>query len=58
MSPFASNIGHLLLDCESSPRQRIMTFLQEKPLKLPKCDALDCDYVQFKSIYKVNNVLY
>lgn len=54
MGPFSSNVGFLMMECESAPMKRIMTLVQEKPVKLPKCDSLDCDWEKFKMIYKVN----
>ena len=52
IDPMSSNVGFLLLECEKSPLKRILTFFQEKPIKLPKCNALDCDYEIFKKIYE------
>ena len=53
MAPFSANIGFLMMECDEAPMNRVMTLLQEKPLKLPKCDNLACDWQTFKEIYKV-----
>ena len=57
MGPFASNIGFLMMECEEAPMERVMTFLQEKPVQLPKCDHLACDWQTFKDIYQVFDYL-
>ena len=58
MDPFAANVGFLLLECNEEPKQRVMTMIQETPIKLPNCDRLDCDWKVFKDIYAVNILLH
>ena len=58
MDPFAANVGFLLLECNEEPKQRVMTMIQETPIKLPNCDRLDCDWKVFKDIYAVNIMLH
>lgn len=53
MSPFSANVGFLLMECEAVPLKRVMTLVQEKPVQLPQCDRIDCDWDKFKMIYKV-----
>ena len=48
----SSNIGFLMLECNETPWKRIITFLQENPVKLPKCDELICSWEKFKKIYE------
>ena len=48
----ASNIGFLMLECNETPGKRIMTFLQGKPVKLPKCDEVICSWEKFKKTYE------
>ena len=56
IAPFAANIGFLLMECEDGG-SKIMTFLQEKPVKLPKCEDLACDWKTFKDIYAVRSFI-
>merc|ERR1719189_3022981 len=37
---------------ENGPMNRVMTLVQEKPVMLPKCDNLACDWKIFKENYK------
>ncbi len=53
MGPFSANIGFLLMECDESPKDRVMAILQEKAIKLPQCDELACDWNTFKNIYEV-----
>ena len=53
MGPFSANVGFLMMECDQAPINRVMTLLQEKPVMLPKCDNLACDWEMFKDIYKV-----
>ena len=53
MAPFSANIGFLMMECDEIPLKRVMTFLQERPVKLPKCDEVACDWENFKAIYAV-----
>ena len=41
-----------MLECNETPWKRIITFLQENPVKLPKCDELICSWEKFKKIYE------
>ena len=43
-----------MLECNETPWKRIVTFLQEKAIKLPKCDELICSWEKFKKIYEEN----
>ena len=52
IAPFASNIGFLMMECEEAG-PKVMTFLQERPVQLPKCEDLACDWKTFKDIYAV-----
>ena len=53
MDPYASNIGFVLMECDQEPMERVMVLLQEKPIKLPKCDDIACDWQLFKDVYAV-----
>ena len=53
MDPYASNIGFVLMECDQEPLERVMVLLQEKPIKLPKCDDIACDWQLFKDVYAV-----
>ena len=53
MGPFSANVGFLMMECDEAPMNRIMTLVQEKPVMLPKCDSLACDWQIFKENYKV-----
>ena len=52
IDPMSSNIGFLMLECYETPWKRIVTFLQEKAIRLPKCDELICSWEKFKKIYE------
>merc|ERR1712156_103617 len=52
MGPFSANVGFLMMECDEAPMNRIMTLVQEKPVMLPKCDSLACDWQIFKENYK------
>ena len=52
IGPFATNIGFLMMECEEAG-PKVMTFLQERPVQLPKCEDLACDWKTFKDIYAV-----
>ena len=56
IAPFASNIGFLMMECEEAG-PKVMTFLQERPVQLPKCEDLACDWQTFKDIYAVSKAL-
>jgi len=51
MDSFAANIGFLMMECDEAPMERVMTFHQERPIMLPNCDELACDWQTFKEIY-------
>ena len=53
----SSNIGFLMLECNETPWKRIVTFLQEKAIKLPKCDELICNWEKFNKIPKKSKVV-
>ena len=53
MGPFSANVGFLMMECDEAPMNRIMTLVQEKPVMLPKCDNLACDWQIFKENYKI-----
>ena len=46
------DIGFLMMECEEAG-PKVMTFLQERPVQLPKCEDLACDWKTFKDIYAV-----
>ena len=56
MDPFAANIGFLMMECDEAPMERVMTFHQERPVMLPNCDELACDWQTFKETYVVMNI--
>ena len=56
IGPFATNIGFLMMECEEAG-PKVMTFLQERPVQLPKCEDLACDWQTFKDIYAVSKAL-
>ena len=58
IDPMSSNIGFLLLNCSRAydANPRIVTFLQERPVILPGCNELACDWNQFKEYY--NSLIY
>ena len=53
MDPFAANIAFVLLECQEAPINRVMALLQERPIKMPKCDDVACDWQVFKDTYQV-----
>jgi len=52
LAPFSSNVAMILANCEKKPFQRVLTMLQEYPIRLPECDDLVCDWNQLKNAYK------
>ena len=58
MGPFSANVGFLMMECDQAPTNRVMALLQEKPVMLPECDNLACDWEVFKKIYKVCYVIF
>ena len=58
MDPFAANIGFLMMECDEAPMERVMTFHQEKAVKLPNCDELACDWQTFKETYAVRTSIF
>jgi len=52
MNPMGGNFGLLLTECDQKPKLRVSAYLHEKLIKLPKCGHTDCDWNQFKDIYK------
>ena len=50
---FSANFAFALFDCEESPKTRILGIHQEKAIKMTRCDRIDCDWEQFKEVYKV-----
>jgi len=52
LDPMGGNFGLLLSECDNEPKLRVTAYLHEKPIKLPKCGYMDCDWNQFRTIYK------
>ena len=50
---FSANFAFALFDCDHSPKTRVVGIHQEKPIMMKRCDRIDCDWEQFKQVYKV-----
>ncbi|XP_059096069.1 multiple inositol polyphosphate phosphatase 1-like isoform X2 [Tigriopus californicus] len=49
---FSSNVIFVLLECEEFPQKRLLTYHQERRIKLPRCDSDPCNWDQFMSRYQ------
>eukprot|EP00095_Tigriopus_kingsejongensis_P006235 maker-scaffold301_size216225-snap-gene-1.25 protein:Tk06235 transcript:maker-scaffold301_size216225-snap-gene-1.25-mRNA-1 annotation:"hypothetical protein DAPPUDRAFT_301637" len=50
---FSTNLAFALLECQAEPTHRLLTYHQEKRIKLPKCDQDPCHWEQFLQQYQV-----
>lgn len=52
IDPFSANLVAIAYDCDDVERQKVMFFLNEKPLELPWCRVGLCDWSQVEQHYQ------
>ena len=56
IASFGGNIAFVLFDCATAPAQRVMALHMERPIQIPGCNRLDCDWAQFQDVFQVTNI--